>query len=53
MVARPAQKETPRNGLCSMSDIARIRTTFEAFDGASGLDRPHVETPFVSVGTIR
>ena len=52
MVARPAQKETARNGLCSMSDIARI-WTIEALNGVSGLDRPYVETPFVSVSTIR
>jgi len=35
-----------------MSDIARI-WTIEALDGVSGLDRPYVETPFVSVSTIR
>jgi hypothetical protein len=27
--------------------------TLEALDGVSGLDRPHIETPFVSVSTIR
>jgi len=27
--------------------------TVEALDGVSGLDLPHVETPFVSVSTIR
>jgi hypothetical protein len=53
MVARPAQKETARNGLCSMSDIAAFEPILDALDGASGLDRPHVETPFVSVSTIR
>src|SRR5262249_17548254 len=27
--------------------------TLEALDGVSGLDRPYIETPFVSVSTIR
>jgi len=53
MVARPAQKETARNGLRSMSNIARIWTNPRTLDGASSLDRPHVETPFVSVSAIR
>jgi len=53
MVARPAQKETAGTGLCSLSDIARICQSSTRLAGASGLDRPHVETPFVSVSTIR